>query len=294
MNVGAYGSVAHRRRPQYQRWAGLVFWFRLCHVQNGAHIVNVKSKVKRTILRSPVVARYYLKKKWGSPRDLPMPKARSYNSTLKTQQEWQQAVAEVRDMRLIECKDTPKNWDSLAALYCILERTQRSAKILDAGAELYSVILPWLYVYGYQSLTGINLTFDHPIHMGPITYEPGDITSTRFKAATFDAVTCMSVVEHGVDLRIYFKEMARVLKPGGVLITSTDYFDEAIDTGERETYGAPVHIYSKREIEESLAVAVEYNLYPTGGIDLECRDKPVEWHRMDLNYTFLIFALEKR
>ena len=38
----------------------------------------------------------------------------------------------------------------------------------------------------------------------------GDITKLRFDAGTFDAVTCLSVVEHGVDLDAYFREMSRI------------------------------------------------------------------------------------
>ena len=46
--------------------------------------------------------------------------------------------------------------------------------ILDAGAEIYSNVLPALFLYGYRDLHGINLGFSDPTRRGPIRYIPGD------------------------------------------------------------------------------------------------------------------------
>ena len=46
----------------------------------------------------------------------------------------------------------PKNWDSLAALELILKNTDPRASIFDAGGERYSMILPWLALYGYRAI----------------------------------------------------------------------------------------------------------------------------------------------
>ncbi|NDV26671.1 bifunctional 2-polyprenyl-6-hydroxyphenol methylase/3-demethylubiquinol 3-O-methyltransferase UbiG [Desulfovibrio sp. JC010] len=53
-----------------------------------------------------------------------------------------------------------------------------------------------------------------------ITFQTGDATSLGFEDNCFDAVTSFETVEH-VDPAPYFKEMRRVLKPGGLLILST-------------------------------------------------------------------------
>ena len=81
-----------------------------------------------------------------------------------------------------------------------------------------------------------------------IHYEPGDATDTRFDTESFDAITCLSVVEHGVDLDGYFREAARILKPGGALVTSTDYFPDPVDTAGKHAYGVPVKIFDRDEI----------------------------------------------
>ena len=134
------------------------------------------------------------------------------NAVLKTQDEWKSTIDQVKNLGLPPHRDPPKNWDSLAALDCILRRTDKTAYILDAGAELYSTILPWLGLYGYSNLIGINLVFDRTVRRDSVTYEYGDITQTKFEENTFDAITCLSVIEHGVDLRSYFKEIAANFK----------------------------------------------------------------------------------
>ena len=48
--------------------------------------------------------------------------------------------------------------------------------------------------------------------------------------------------------------MYRLLKPGGVLITSTDYYPTPIDTHGQFAHGTPIKIFSKPEIEAALAV----------------------------------------
>jgi SAM-dependent methyltransferase len=204
------------------------------------------------------------------------------------------ALKQVKKLGLPAIQDLPKNWDSLAALDLILKCTGKDARIFDAGGELYSMILPWLYLYGYTNLSAGNLVFRKTIKKGPIVYHHADITRTGSAPAVYDAITCLSVIEHGVDLRSYFSEMSRILKPGGVLITSTDYFDITVDARGQTAYGVPIHIFNREEIAEALALAAQFGLKPTGPMDLRAEQKVVKWRKQyDLNYTFIIFSLRK-
>jgi SAM-dependent methyltransferase len=186
-----------------------------------------------------------------------------------------------------------KNWDHLAAVNTILANTNRSARILDAGAEIYSNVLPALFLYGYRELYGINLSFTDPTRRGPIRYIPGDLTRTPFPDEDFDAITCLSVIEHGVPLPDYFREMYRLLKPGGILITSTDYFPTPINTQGRVAHGTPIKIFSKPEIQASLELARSVGFQATGDVDLECDEKPIRWEPFGLEYSFVLFTLRK-
>src|SRR5260221_328485 len=254
---------------------------------------NVRDATRNLLLAPEKSYRLYLKYKFKVNKTPAYPKAPWRNAVLGARQEWEDAVRQVEILGLPRRSDLPKNWDSLAALDCILSRTDSEARILDAGAELYSTILPWLYLYGYKHLTGINVIFDRTIKRGPIQYEHGYITHTRFEENTFDVISCLSVIEHGVNLRSYFQEASRILKPQGVLITSTDYFCEPIDAHDQMAYQTPVHVFCKVEIISALDIAKECGLKLIDSINLDCQEKPIRWEQFDLDYTFLAFTLQK-
>ncbi len=237
--------------------------------------------------------RYLLRRRNGIRRPTRRPKAPWHNAVLRTNAEIAEAIGQVRDIGLPPHEDDPKNWDGLAALDCILGRTNRGARVLDAGAETWSTMLPWLALLGYRNLIGINISFSEPFRRGPIVYEPGDITATRFADGYFDAISCLSVIEHGVDIEKYFSEMRRILKTGGILVTSTDYWVEKVDGQNQEMLGAPVHIFDRSELLALLEVAAHAGFELTSDIDLACEEKAVHWDGVDLDYTFLILAMRK-
>jgi len=240
------------------------------------------------------VYRIYLKLKFGAGRLAGNPGPCIANATLKSRAEWQAAFENARKLHVPLHRGPEKNWDHLAAVSTILQHTPTSACILDAGGEFYSNVLPALFVYGYRDLHGINLAFTDPVRRGPIRYLPGDITHAPFPNEFFDAITCLSVIEHGVPLESYFREMHRLLKPGGVLITSTDYYPTPIDTRGMSAHGSPIKIFSKPEIQAALALAENIGLKPTGDLDLECEEKPIRWDAYGLEYSFVLFTLQKK
>jgi SAM-dependent methyltransferase len=238
--------------------------------------------------------RAFLKLRHGARVPHLLPRAPWSNTTLKSHSEIDSALKQIRELGLVAHGDVPKNWDALSALTVILNHTDSSAVILDAGAEYYSPLLPNLSLYGYRKLLGINLEFNRVVTRGPIRYEPGDLTHTRFSPNTFDAVGCLSVVEHGVDLSSYFKEMARILKPGGILVTSADYWPTPIHTAGATAYGCPVKIFTEPEIRSALELCGRYGLEATGPVDLSAQEKAICWQRLDLEFTYVIFCLRKR
>jgi SAM-dependent methyltransferase len=250
--------------------------------------------VKSLFLQSESLYRLTLKLRYGRSR-ASIPAATTLpNAVLQSQAEWRQAAGNARQLQLPLHPSEEKNWDHLAAVEAILSSTPKTGRVLDAGAEIYSNVLPALYVCGYRNLFGMNLSFADPARRGPIRYLPGDITCTGFADDFFDAVSCMSVIEHGVPIEAYFREMYRVLKPGGLLITSTDYYPEPIDTAGKIAHGAPIKIFNRQEIEEMLHQSTKCGLELTGEIDLRrCAGRPIRWDLYDLEYTFLIFTLRK-
>ncbi len=250
-------------------------------------------RIKSLFFQPEQVYRFYLKWKYGAGRIKGAPNAAFPNGMLHNREEWEQASKAARELHLPLHRAEEKNWDHLAAVQAIATALPLSARILDAGAEFYSNVLPGLFVYGFRHLYAMNLSFADPARRGPIRYLPGDITRTGFPAGFFDGITCMSVIEHGVPPEAYFREMHRVLKRGGVLITSTDYYPAPIDPRDKFAHGAPIRIFSKEDVEKMFALAKACGFEKTGEVELEATGRPIRWELYDLDYTFLIFTLRK-
>jgi hypothetical protein len=112
-------------------------------------------------------------KQWGTIRPPSRPQAPWINSALRTNEDLERAIEQIKRLGLPVMEDLAKNWGSLAALNCILANTTPRSNVLDAGAELYSVVLPWLFLYRYRKLQGINLVFKQRVKRGPIRYDYG-------------------------------------------------------------------------------------------------------------------------
>jgi SAM-dependent methyltransferase len=218
-------------------------------------------------------------------------------AVLQDDADWRDAVDEARKRGLPLHRDLPKNWDTVGAASTVLSRVGPTGRVLDAGAARYSTLLIWLYLYGLRDLVGINLEFRRPVHHGhngSVAFEPGDATATRFEAASFDAVTCLSVIEHGVPIPEFLAEAARLLRPGGVLVISTDYDADPPDTTGHTAYGAPVHIFSPAEIEELIKHADKAGFDLDGSFSPDHPGRPVHWKRIGLRFTFVRITFTRR
>jgi ADP-heptose:LPS heptosyltransferase/2-polyprenyl-3-methyl-5-hydroxy-6-metoxy-1,4-benzoquinol methylase len=117
------------------------------------------------------------------------------------------------------------------------QERNKSLKIADVGGG-GSLLAPYLARLDYDTTVyDLNYTWDHngdPEHTEKLRLryaesiglkmEYGSIFNIPAEDNTFDVVTCVSVVEY-VPEKIYaFKEMLRVLKPGGILIVTMEIF----------------------------------------------------------------------
>ena len=120
------------------------------------------------------------------------------------------------------------------------------------------------------------------------------LEETNYQGDIFDFVTSMSVIEHGVDIHKYFIEMNRILKKGGLLLTSTDYWLEKITNTKRVfSRGPPDKVFDRNEIEDAIAIGEKSGLKLIEPIDYACMDKVVHWDQTGLDYTFIFFAMKK-
>lgn len=188
--------------------------------------------------------------------------------------------------------DMVKSWDVLATLNFIQERIKKDEPILDIGCYASEVIVA-LHKLGYINLTGVDLNpnlnqmpFQDSIH-----YHVVDFMRTQFDDSSFQAITSISVIEHGFNGRALLKEMSRLLKTGGYFISSFDYWPEKIDTSGVKIFDLDWRIFSKQDIAEFLREAANFKLIPVGDLQVDANERAIEFG--GYHYTFAWLVLKK-
>lgn len=225
---------------------------------------------------------------------------------IKVLTSWGDVISSIKKLQQDQCfhSDPLKNWD-LSQIGEILDLMPRSTKILDAGcSENQCSVLRYLRKKGFYDLTGMDLYIsieDRIQQLLPMLKEKrlkppfrlfkGDITKTKFRDRSYDAIICLSVIEHGVDLKAFLKEMNRLLRLNGVLYISTDYWPEKVKTDETKPWGLNWSIFSRQEIINILKIAGEMGLTIQGHEIPETGEPVVRWSAKE--YTFLSMLFRK-
>lgn len=119
------------------------------------------------------------------------------------------------------------------ALDVLLEHLRPDSIFLDAGSGVtpFAHILAGRGVHSYacdgnaRLIDELRLFDPDHVYGSQVTYAAQDLTATSYPDAMFDAITCISVLEHipaPYDQQA-IHELLRILKPGGVLILTVDY-----------------------------------------------------------------------
>lgn len=195
-----------------------------------------------------------------------------------------------------------KNWDLSLTISFICDQLPLSAAILDAGAR-WSPILVRLEALGFRNLFACDVASSfregllRRLRRSSIRFTKCDLTRTPYKGQSLDVVTCLSVIEHGVNVDEYLREMSRLLRPGGYLITSTDFWREPINTTGIYPYGpafGEMKVFQPEGIRELVQIGKRYGFVPLEPLDLECEEPVVYWERVDRRYTFTFLVLRKQ
>jgi SAM-dependent methyltransferase len=122
-----------------------------------------------------------------------------------------------------------------------LERSalKEGSRVLDAGCGA-SIFPIYLAAQGYRVIAADlqppgRLDRLHDLSVG---YVAGDLTALPLADDAFDAVFCISAIEHLAPerIKVAMKELRRVLRTGGRLLLTTDYYK---DSGAEIWYQGP-------------------------------------------------------
>ena len=151
------------------------------------------------------------------------------------------------------------------------------AAILDAGCGTAGFLRRLRDWWPQARLRGVELSVfavQLARERAPCPVDEGSVTALPFGDATFDAITCIDVtyqLETPVDA---YREMARCLRPGGVLVVNEpahpwlwSYHDERVGGRRR---------FTRRELVETLRAA---GLQPAWGTHWNCLALPLVWGR---------------
>lgn len=94
---------------------------------------------------------------------------------------------------------------------------------------------------------GIDLS-DHESPILGVDYTKGDLMNTPYKNDSFDTITCLSVIEHEVDYDSLSRESSRLLRKGGVLYITFDYWNPKVDTTGIKLYDLSWNILDAADV----------------------------------------------
>lgn len=191
--------------------------------------------------------------------------------------------------------DRIKSWDVGATLDFIETHLVKDSAIADIGS-FASEILVVLHRAGYKNLTGIDLNerLDRMPHSDAISYLVGDFMRTPLPNASLDAITAISVIEHGFDPERLLVEVSRLLRPGGYFIASFDYWPEKIDTSGILLFGMSWIIFSRADVEALVKSAASHGLVPEGELRFDASERPIDWGGKKYTFAHLVLCKQAR
>jgi len=218
---------------------------------------------------------------------------------LRSHAEIEEGIAALARLGLAPHPDRSKNWDTSRAIRLIAS-CPRDWRVLDVGC-LRSPILDWAYQLSFRALEGCDLGGIQPFSpwqriLRRLTGRPvyrlslQDLQHTSYPARSFDVITSISVIEHGVGLEAYFAEMARLLRPGGYLLTSTDYWQTPLTQSPPVvTEFGPMRVFCAEDLARMFQIAHDQGLELLASFDPSSPEPLVSWYGVE--YTFAYFAL---
>jgi glycosyltransferase involved in cell wall biosynthesis/SAM-dependent methyltransferase len=142
---------------------------------------------------------------------------------------------------------------------------------------------------------GIDLN-DPDVLIPRVQYLKGDLMNTGLPSEHFKNISCLSVLEHGVDFERFAAEVSRLLQVGGRLFVTFDYWEPKIVPPIR-LYNLAWQPLDKRKVCELIEVCHYHSLRLVNEMDWELGEPVIEYGyyapHPDTKYTFGMVVFEK-
>ena len=146
---------------------------------------------------------------------------------------------------------------------------------------------------GFKNLHGIDLQLKPNSENAAYSLYQGNLTKTPLLANSCELAVSISVIEHGVELPIFFAEVSRLLKTSGLLLLTTDYWSQPLSVDSSiKPFGLEWKIFCRQEIKQLIALAGANNLVLEENQSIPaCFKQPIAWY--GYNYTFIALLFRK-
>lgn len=191
------------------------------------------------------------------------------NFFLKTRSQIDEACKFIEDNGLVSSGISAKNWEVWQVMPYMVDGAW-----LDMGSD-GGVVLDNLVakkIKGYKAGIDLSYTSNSFDFEKGIDYHKGDLMNTPFAPETFDFVVSLSVIEHEVDFSKFAKEVSRILKIGGHLFVSFDFWEPKPLYEKRKLYKLDWNILDKTDVISLIAALDRFDIELTSDIDWTTKD----------------------
>lgn len=212
------------------------------------------------------------------------------NKILQTRKEVDRCTVWLKSNGLISHAFTCKDFD--IANIC---QELKDGDLLDMGSN-GSFLLPNAVKLGIKGRKcGIDLG-NPEYDLEGIEYVKGDLMKTPYEDYSFDIITCLSVIEHQVDYSMLAKECNRLLRIGGKLYITFDYWEPKVDTTGIKLYDLNWNILDKSDAELLVRDLTDNGFKQTSDMDWTTKEaviNPSFCAPYGKSYSFAIMSFTK-
>lgn len=191
--------------------------------------------------------------------------------------------------------DRFKHWDSLKEINLVTSYIGKRESLLFCAIGKNINILKYFKSIGYEKIFAFDITLPEKYlryfckrNKIKITFD--DIYNLKY-TKKFKYISLLSFVEHIDNYELMFNNLKNVSQDGTILLVTTDYWPEKINTKDIFPYGKEnpaMKIFSKEEILEFVNIAKKNNFHlMDNNIDFSTTKKYVKWNRVKQSYTFI-------